>query len=341
MKPSATRREFVSALALAAAGSAPSGSIAVPPQDASAPRGPESGPLTPQENEKLKQSIRDQTVKVVVWDEQQPAQKPAYANFLGNQIAQHLAGQPGISVRSVNINDPGQGLDAGVLDDARVLIWWGHARHAEISPETGRSIVKRIKDGKLSLIALHSAHWSTPFVEAMNERTRSDFAGAVRADEQGRRIDVSFVAPAQRYTVPKREARLTPYVSWRKYPDGRGKASVRLPLCCFPAYRGDGKPSRVTVLIPDHPIAKGIPREFEIPQTEMYDEPFHVPAPDEVVFEERWETGEWFRSGALWKLGKGRVFYFRPGHETYPIFKQPIPLKILSNAVRWLGAETA
>jgi trehalose utilization protein len=74
-----------------------------------------------------------------------------------------------------------------------------------------------------------------------------------------------------------------------------------------------------------------------IPQTEMYDEPFHVPEPDEVILEERWATGEWFRSGALWKLGRGQVFYFRPGHETFPVFKQDLPLKIVTNAVRWLA----
>ena len=50
----------------------------------------------------------------------------------------------------------------------------------------------------------------------------------------------------------------------------------------------------------------------------MYDEPFHVPEPDEVILEECWAAGEWFRSGMVWRLGKGRVFYFRPGHETYP-----------------------
>ena len=72
------------------------------------------------------------------------------------------------------------------------------------------------------------------------------------------------------------------------------------------------------MLRPDHPIAAGIPAEFELPQTEMYDEPFHVPEPDEVILEERWASGEWFRSGAVWKLGRGKVFYFRPGHETFP-----------------------
>ena len=54
-------------------------------------------------------------------------------------------------MRSVNINEPGQGLADGVLDDCHVLIWWGHVRHAEITPETGQSIVKKITEGKLSL----------------------------------------------------------------------------------------------------------------------------------------------------------------------------------------------
>jgi trehalose utilization protein len=95
----------------------------------------------------------------------------------------------------------------------------------------------------------------------------------------------------------------------------------------------------VKVLKPDHPVVRGVPAKFEITQTEMYDEPFHVPEPDEVVLEERWASGEWFRSGAIWRLGKGRVFYFRPGHETYAVFTQPMPLLILANAVRWLATE--
>ena len=124
---------------------------------------------------------------------------------------------------------------------------------------------------------------------------------------------------------PRPMSRVSPYVSWRKFPDNRVKATVQLPYCCFPAYRNDGKPSQIRVLRPDHPIVAGIPQEFELPHTEMYDEPFHVPEPDDVVLEERWATGEWFRSGAIWKLGQGRVFYFRPGHETFPIYKEAIP----------------
>ena len=82
-----------------------------------------------------------------------------------------------------------------------------------------------------------------------------------------------------------------------------------------------------------------MPARFAIPQTEMYCEPFHVPEPDAVVFEERWASGEWFRSGMVWDLGRGHVFYFRPGHETHPVFKQAENLRVVENAARYLVAQ--
>ncbi len=284
----------------------------------------------------------DGPIDVVVWDERQPAQMKAYDNFLGNEIAGYLGKQPGIAVRSVCLDDPEHGLGAEVLGRCRVLVWWGHVRQAEVSTEVGKAIVKRIVDGTLSLIALHSAHWSTPFVEAMNERARMDARRVIATTTggAGEKVEIVEAAPPRRYTVPAADARVTPYVSWRRFPDHSSRATLHLPFCCFPAYRGDGKPSLIRVLRPEHPIAAGIPSEFEIPQTEMYDEPFHVPEPDEVVLEERWASGEWFRSGTVWTLGRGKVFYFRPGHETYPVFKQAVVLKILANAVRWLGGNT-
>jgi len=277
-------------------------------------------------------------VRVVVWDERQPAQKEAYPDFLGNQIAAHLKSVPGLAVQSVGLDDPGQGLTDEVLADARVLVWWGHVRQAEVSPDAGRKLVDRIKTGALSLVALHSAHWSTPFMEAMNERTRQDVARDLPGGTRGR-AEVRYVAPPQRNTLPKYDSRVTPYVQARKFPDGSSRLDVHLPFCCFPAYRNDGKPSQVRVLKPGHPIARGLPAEFTIPREEMYDEPFHVPEPDEVILEERWATGEWFRSGMLWKVGKGQVFYFRPGHETYPTYTQDEPLRVVANAVSWLGAR--
>src|SRR5262249_48020061 len=162
-------------------------------------------------------------------------------------------------------DDPGQGLSADVLEDCQVLIWWGHARHGEISPETGKKIVGRILDGQTSFIAIHSAHWSTPFVEAMNERTRRDLARA----HESHQAEVREVPPPRRYTVPKYDTRQTPYSIVRKYPDGTQKVELHLPYCCFPAFRHDGKPSTVRVLKADHPITQGLPKKFEISQTEM------------------------------------------------------------------------
>lgn len=274
-------------------------------------------------------------VTVTVWDERQPEQKQAYDDFLGNQIAGYLKGRPGLAVRSVSIEDDEKGMSPAAVRGCDVLIWWGHKRQAEITPAMAAPLVARIAEGTLALIALHSAHWSTPFMEAMNKRTRLDADARLRRD--GAKVAVAYADPPRRYTLPKPGDRLTPYTELRKFPDGTEKATVYRPYCCFPAYRTDGKPSQVRVLNADHPVCKGLPATFELPRTEMYCEPFHVPDPDEVVLEERWATGEWFRSGMVWRLGKGRVFYFRPGHETYPVFKEPPVLRLLENAVRWLA----
>lgn len=277
-------------------------------------------------------------INVVVWDEQQPRQAEAYDNFLGNEIAKYLQAQSGLNVRSMKLDDAEQGLADAVLDACHVLVWWGHVRQREITPEKGQEIVQRIKSGNLSLIALHSAHWATPFVQAMYDRTRTNVAQMFPTD-QGENVKVEYIDPPKRYFAPTLDTPVTPFIYPRKYPGSLTKVQVDLPNCCFPGYRPDGKPSFLNTLKSDHPIAKGIPREFQVSGTEMYNEPFHVPAPDEVIFEERWPTGEWFRSGAVWNIGKGRVFYFRPGHETYPVYKEEIPLKIVENAVRWLGGE--
>lgn len=278
-------------------------------------------------------------IRVVVWDEQQPAQKQAYENFLGNAIADYLTKQPGLRVISANIDQPEKGLPASLLDSTDVLVWWGHVRHDEISAEQAKDIVARIKRGQLALIALHSAHWSAPFVEAMNERTRDDARRRYPDPANGPPVKFEFVAPQGRF-VPTADSIKTPAY----YAMQRGAqltVRVDLPNCVFPSYRPDGKPSTVEILKPDHPIAKGLPASFEISQTEMYADPFHVPDADEVLFEESWKAGEKFRSGLVWTIGEGRVFYFRPGHETYPVYKQEGPLKVIENAVNWLGSNLA
>jgi trehalose utilization protein len=275
--------------------------------------------------------------RVLVWDEQQPAQKEAYDNFLGNAIAAHLEKQPGLAVRSVKLDDAEQGIGTPLLDNADVLVWWGHVRQAEVKPEAGQRIVERIRDRGLVLVALHSAHWATPFIEAMNERARADVHRRF-ADVPNDKLSIREV-PAQHYKVPAREARLTPASDERRFPDGRVDVTLHLPNCCFPAYRTDGKPSLLRVLDRSHPLAAGLPDSFALERTEMYDEPFHVPEPDEVVAEERFEDGSWFRSVMVWNLGRGKVIYIRPGHETYPIFHDATVLKLVENACRMSPGE--
>jgi trehalose utilization protein len=286
-----------------------------------------------------KDTAQPKTIRVAVWDERQPKQKQMYENFLGNHIADYLGKQEGFSVRSVGMDDANQGLSDELLDNSDVLIWWGHVRQADISFKTAKRVVDRTKAGKLNLIILHSAHWSTPFVLAMHERAKQDAIARIPRSIRDK-VKFEWLGEFER-RPPDPNDELTPSVlSMEKTPDGEALlVSIVRPNCCFPYYKAHGKPSKVTTLLPDHPIAKGIPAEFTIPQTEMYGEPFHVPKPDEVIFEEHWEDGKWFRAGAVWKLGKGKVFYFRPGHENFSVFKQPEVLKIIENASRHVASE--
>lgn len=115
-----------------------------------------------------------------------------------------------------------------------------------------------------------------------------------------------------------------------------------LGTSCGLSWREDEKHERLWVVDPTHPIAAGIDRYFEIPQTEMYGEFFDVPTPDELVFISWFAGGEVFRSGMIWKRGRGRIFYFRPGHETFPIYHQKEVLRVIVNACRYLAPrETA
>jgi trehalose utilization protein len=273
-------------------------------------------------------------IRVVVWDEQQAAQKSAYSNYLGNAVADFLAKQKGITVKSVRLDDPDQGLSKNTLDNCDVLIWWGHVRHGDVKDQLAKDIVQRIETGKLNLLALHSAHWSKVFKQAMAQVAIADALNSVPAKE--RKMIKLETIPGDFGGLAPREGPLTPW--WKQTKsDGQDILQVKLPSCVFPAVHNDGKPSHITTVLPNHPIARGVPKNFDIPQTEVYAGPFHVPKPDALIFDERWHTDETFPAGCFWKLGKGKIFYFRPGHETYPIYLQPIPQRIIENAVRFLA----
>lgn len=104
---------------------------------------------------------------------------------------------------------------------------------------------------------------------------------------------------------------------------------------CSLKWREAGERERLWVVNPAHPIVQGVGPSFELPNAEMYGEPFAVPEPMETVFISWFEGGEVFRSGATWQRGAGKIFYFRPGHEVYPIFHNETVRRILRNAVGW------
>lgn len=104
---------------------------------------------------------------------------------------------------------------------------------------------------------------------------------------------------------------------------------------CSLKWREAGEKERLWNIEPSHPIAEGLGEYFEIPHVEMYGERFDIPTPDKLIFISWFAGGEVFRSGCCWERGHGRIFYFRPGHETYPIFHQAEVQKVLANAVRW------
>jgi trehalose utilization protein len=104
---------------------------------------------------------------------------------------------------------------------------------------------------------------------------------------------------------------------------------------CDLKWREAGERERIWVVDPGHPIASGLGEYFEIPHAEMYGERFDIPQPDQLVFVSWFQGGEVFRSGCCFHRGAGKIFYFRPGHETYPIFHQEEVLQVIGNAVHW------
>jgi trehalose utilization protein len=104
---------------------------------------------------------------------------------------------------------------------------------------------------------------------------------------------------------------------------------------CNLKWREANDKERIWVVNPAHPIAEGIGDYVEIPEEEMYGEHFDIPEPDSLVFVSWFTGGEVFRSGCCFERGAGKIFYFRPGHETYPTYYNAEVLKVIANGIRW------
>lgn len=239
-------------------------------------------------------------IKVLVWDEA-PAHAPksVYPKSLNGAIADGLNEMGGgqIVATTANLDDPEQGITQAAVDNADVIIWWGHARHGEVSDATAKRVIDAVHGGK-GFIALHSAHYSKTFRGVLS------CTGHLKG-------------------------------GWR---EAENPADTE----------------EITVCAPRHPIAAGV-SNFTLSAEEMYGAPFDVPPPQAVIFQSHFPLGgEYFPSfvatvgagidpnftsgggkGANQGEGAGRVFYFRPGHETYPTYFDPNVRRVIFNAVRW------
>jgi trehalose utilization protein len=104
---------------------------------------------------------------------------------------------------------------------------------------------------------------------------------------------------------------------------------------CDLKWRVADERERLWVVAPGHPLVRGLPERIELPQEEMYGEPFDIPPPDELVLVSWFQGGEVFRSGCCFQRGRGRIAYLRPGHETYPTYHHPLIQRLVANAVDW------
>jgi trehalose utilization protein len=221
--------------------------------------------------------------RVVVWSEGTAPDDKVYPQDINTAIAAGLKKLlAGWTVETATLADPDQGASEGSLQSCDVLIWWGHKRHDDVKDAVVDRIMKRVKEGGMGFIPIHSSHYA--------------------------------------------------------------KANRRLmgTECSWGAYENDGCKLKVIVAEPNNPIARGV-KDFTLPQVERYSEPYAVPTPESVPFRGTYlypnGKEEPARVGLCWTIGKGRVFYFAPGHETYRDFYMDEVQRILANAVEWAGRK--
>jgi trehalose utilization protein len=108
---------------------------------------------------------------------------------------------------------------------------------------------------------------------------------------------------------------------------------------CTLRWRNEHDRELLWTVDPTHPIAQGVPHPIVVPADEMYGEYFDVPPPDELIFISSFSGGEVFRSGCTWRRGHGRIFYFKPGDQDYPVYHHPDIRRVIANGVRWVRSD--
>lgn len=243
--------------------------------------------------------------RVVVWAEGTAQLDKVYTNDVNAVIAEGLKPleAQGWEITIANLKDPDQGMSDERLNSTDVLIWWGHKKHGEVKNALVEKIAKRVRDDGMGFIAVHSSHFAKPYQKLM-----------------------SFVDVKQEFKIDGMTG---------KTPEELRKMRT---ICSWREYKADGTSAKVIVKEPNHPIAKGV-KDFDLPKIERYGEPYAVPTPEAVVLDGVYTkpdgTTEPGRMGLCWSVGKGKVFYFTPGHETYRDFWMPDVKQIFINAVQW------
>ncbi len=197
-----------------------------------------------------------------------------YPNGIHAVIAEKLSAFDEYDITTATLDMPENGLTDDVLNNTDVLIWWGHAKHHEVSDAVVEKVKSRVINDGMGMIFLHSAHASKPFKALMGTSCR---------------------------------------LRWRE----------------------NDEKERIWVVEPSHPIARNLPPYIEIEEEETYGERFEIPAPDALVFVSWFKGGEVFRSGCCYNRGLGKIFYFRPGHEEYPIYYRDDIIQVIRNAIEW------
>lgn len=108
---------------------------------------------------------------------------------------------------------------------------------------------------------------------------------------------------------------------------------------CTLKWREADEKERIWIVKPNHAITAGLPEYIELDREEMYGEFFDIPDPEDLVLISWFEGGEVFRSGCTYSRGQGRIFYFRPGHETYPTYYREEIIRVIANAINWSAEE--
>lgn len=110
---------------------------------------------------------------------------------------------------------------------------------------------------------------------------------------------------------------------------------------CTLRWRNEADRELVWTVDPTHPIAAGVPQPIIIPEQEMYGEHFDIPTPDELIFVSSFSGGEVFRSGCTFRRGKGKIFYFSPGDQDYPVYHHADVRRVIANGVSWARPAAA